>query len=212
MSCCIWINAQTRELGICLRIPLFPAPLIKVTVMGWFLSSTMRLLTRTFHYLGVLAWGCDGGLTLEQIIEWNQGKLDKDFILGFHQDVSHDYRQIRLRIEPFSECRLILSNDEHDFSFKCIVPETEITSDNIDPLAHACSRVWSTLPVLAIQSYGEIGGPVGADAIKKGKPPSATLFAMIDCDVKEHGYRSSYHVEQLPRGYRLTRRTLHRSF
>ncbi|NQU24056.1 MAG: hypothetical protein HQ567_22465 [Candidatus Nealsonbacteria bacterium] len=111
-------------------------------------------LVRTFYdtffgpdvrFNGVLAWGCDADLTLDQIVEWNQAKLDADFILGFDQHVSHNYRQIRLAVEPFSECRLILSNWESRLAFDCIVPEHETTPHNADALERACRRIWAQL-------------------------------------------------------------------
>lgn len=155
-------------------------------------------------FKGVFAWGCDADLTLGDIVEWNQTKLDEDFVLGLDQHVKHDYRQIILDVDPFSECRLILSNRGSCIAFRCIVPEHEINPRNATTLENACRRVWSGLPVQAVESYGETGGDVGPEAIKSGKPPSARLFALMDYDCTQQDYARKYEVERMDRGYFLT--------
>ena len=152
---------------------------------------------------GVFAWYCDADLTLEQIVEWNQSKLDSDFVLGYDEHVKHNYRQIMLAVDPFSECRLILSNCESDISFQCIVPEREINKGNAGSLEHACQRAWSQLPIQSVESYGELGEPVGAKAITSGKPPSADLFAMVDYDCTQHEYVRHFTLKRMNRGYLL---------
>ena len=88
-------------------------------------------------FKGVLVWGCDPDLSLDQIVEWNQSKLDDNFILGHDQHVENDYRQIILEVEPFSECRLILFNWDSGLSFHCIAPEYEINAIPIHLNEHA---------------------------------------------------------------------------
>ena len=151
----------------------------------------------------VFAWGCEPDLTLDQIVQWNQAKLDADFMLGLEQHVSHDFRQIVLAVPPFSECRLIVFNGESRIAFHCIVPEHEIDASNTDSLEDACCRVWRQLPVLAIESYGEIGCDVGNTAIASGQAPSADLFAVIDYDCTQQDYASGFHIRQMERGYFL---------
>lgn len=154
-------------------------------------------------FAGVFAWGCDADLTLDEIVEWNQTKLDADFILGYSQDVSHDYRQVLVAVEPFSECRLILSNSESEIAFRCIVPEVEINPSNAERIEQACRRVWEQLPFQVVESYGELGADVGRTAIQSGHPPSADLFAMIDYDCAKMDYAARFNIERLPRGYLL---------
>jgi hypothetical protein len=143
----------------------------------------------------VHAWGCRPDLTLEEIIEWNQQKLDEDFELGYDQDVSHDYRQILLAGHPFSECRAYIMNGRRSLAFNCIVPESEISSHDCDLLVRVADRVWSTLPVRNIDSFGE-------ECDGRGFRPVATLFAYTDC-ITPDMVPERFVVEQLGRGFRL---------
>src|SRR6266404_865946 len=87
------------------------------TVRFQFGKESRDALVRSFYkaftseglaFSRVHAWGCRPDLTLDDIIEWNQQKLDEDFELGYDEDVSHDYRQVLLADHPFSECRVYI--------------------------------------------------------------------------------------------------------
>lgn len=155
---------------------------------------------------GVFPWGCDPTMSYDDIVEWNQSKLDSDFALGVTQDVSHDYRQILLRVRPFSSCRLFLMNWETRIEFHCIIPEKEIAIDNCDPLLNACQRTWSQLPVLAIESFAEIDANVGSAAIALGTPPSVALFAFVDQDCGMYSNNRDLELAALQRGCLLRRK------
>ncbi|MEK6236009.1 MAG: hypothetical protein N2C14_14980 [Planctomycetales bacterium] len=165
-------------------------------------------LVRAFHeafftnevrFKGVLPWGCDAGLTLEEIETWNQAKLDEDW-LGFDQDVSHNYRQLMLGVDPFSECRLFIWNRETTILFACIVPEDEINAENAAPLERACRQAWTKLPIQTVQTHGETAAPIDDAKVALGTPPSAELFAMVAFDCREQEYAQHFHVELLARG------------
>jgi hypothetical protein len=173
------------------------------TVRFQFGKESRGALVRSFYkaftseglaFSRVHAWGCRPDLTLEEIIEWNQQKLDEDFELGYDEDVSHDYRQVLLADHPFSECRVYILNGRLSFSFHCIVPESEISSHNCAPLVRVADRVWSTLPVKSIDSFGECDGEYFW--------PVARLFAYTDRLTPDMA-PERFVVEPLRRGYRL---------
>jgi hypothetical protein len=160
-------------------------------------------LSKGVAFDGVFPWGCEPNMTLREIVDWNQAKLDSDFSLGYTQDVSHDYRQIVLKVRTFRKCRLFLINGKTSIEFHCIVPENEITMRNCQPFLDASLRAWSQLPVKAIESYGESDANVGSAAINAGTPPSMRLFAIVDHEVCKHGYSSDLDITKLDRGYLL---------
>ncbi|XXX77445.1 hypothetical protein WMF30_01550 [Sorangium sp. So ce134] len=128
----------------------------------------------------VLAWGCPGDLTLDDITAWNQTKLDAGFTLGFDEHVSNDYRQILLGGSPFSECRVILLNRAESYSFHIIVPEEEVTDSRWIWLRSVAEHVWRSLPVAAIQTYGELGAGASLRALDAGAAPASMAFAFYD--------------------------------
>jgi hypothetical protein len=61
----------------------------RATVRPGFLRDLYSAMLRgEFAYGGVLAWGCRGDLTLDEVINWNQERLDRDFELGYREHVS----------------------------------------------------------------------------------------------------------------------------
>jgi hypothetical protein len=144
----------------------------------------------------VHAWGCDPSMGLEEIIEWNQQKLDEDFILGYDDDVSNDYRQVHLAGHTFSECRIYIMNGRLSVAFHCIVPEAEVSPHSCSCLLRAADRVWSTLPVKCIDSFGEC---------EDSRPqPVARLFAYTDS--VSDAIPQRFIIERLRRGFRLSTR------
>lgn len=154
---------------------------------------------------GVPASVGESKMTLDQVVEWNQSEMDS-YTFGFDDLNRPDYRQIRLRVPPFSQCRLILRNRFDLIEFECIVPEDEINSVNTGSLERACRRIWSRLPALAIESYAESmpGFVEGPSSIESGTPPAAELFAFIDYDCTQQDYVQYFQVKPLDRGYMLT--------
>jgi len=158
------------------------------------------MLQGGFSFGGVLAWGCPGDLTLDEIIRWNQERFDRDFKLGLDEDISHDYRQILLRHPCYAECRVIVLNayryayvivPERDvFAFDTIAPaelvakdeaglRASIRTEQIAPLREMALTVWRRGLVTAVQTCGEIGAPTGAAALAAGEMPSMLPFAIV---------------------------------
>jgi hypothetical protein len=165
------------------------------------------LLDENISFEGVFPWGCEPTMSYDNIVAWNQSKLDSDFRLGFSQDVSHDYRQVILRIVPFSSCRVFIMNFRSKIEFHCIIPEREITTDNCESLIKASIRTWTQLPVLAIESFGEIDENVGSVAIASGELPSASLFALVDQHCSAYKNMREIETTPLQRGCILRRKS-----
>lgn len=146
----------------------------------------------------VLAWGCDPNISLEEVIDWNQGKLDQGFELSRNEDISNNYRQILLSGHPFTECRLFILPQADDIAFHCIISEDQISELNSDSIQNAADRIWETLPVEAIDSYGEW---LDDDLA----PPAARIFAYVD-NVTPAMQPERFNIQSLTRGCRLTRK------
>ena len=164
------------------------------------------LMSENISFESVLPWGCDPAMSFDEIVEWNQSKLDSDFRLGLTQNVSHNYRQLLLRVAPFSTCRVFIMNLKTRIEFHCIIPEDEIIPENCEPILQASLRTWSQLPVLAIESFGEIDSNVGSVAIAAGKRPSASLFALVDQKCAEYENILDFELTALHRGCLLRRK------
>lgn len=179
-----------------------------------FEKRAQRELVRAFYFSffgsdisfdRVLPWGCDAGLTLDEIISWNQHKLDCDFVLGPTEDCSHDYRQPLLKVAPFSQCRLLIMNEPDSFSMECIVPEDETTFDTIAPLLRACHRVWRDIPVCAIQTFNENSGSSDFRNLIAGAAPQALWFAFLNDECLAGANLEGFKIEKLARGALINR-------
>ncbi|MCE9555240.1 MAG: hypothetical protein K8T91_17965 [Planctomycetes bacterium] len=164
-----------------------------------FLRDLYSLMLRgEFTYGGVLAWGCRGDLTLDQVIQWNQERLDKDFELGFTEHVSNNYRQVILRHPQYSQCRVIVQHGSR--LIDVIVPEDDIFKiggpfptklcpealawhtrpEQLEPLKRLALAVWQSGLIVAVQTYGELGAETAYATLKEGKPPSMRPFAIVE--------------------------------
>ena len=131
-------------------------------------------------FKSVLEWGCPPDMPLDEVVEWNQTKLSSGFVLGFTQDVVHDYRQILLDLAPYSHARVFIMLRGSGVGFHLIVPEAEIGEFGGAPLARLARSLWDSVCPRSIQTSGEIDAPVSHDALAKGAAPAAELFAFLD--------------------------------
>lgn len=165
-----------------------------------------RFVTRDVTFFKAFEWGCPPDLSLEQIIEWNQQKLDDDFIIGDDEHVSNDYRQVLFSAPPFSECRVfILNEDNAAITFHCIVPESEIEVTNCGSLLAAAEQIWSDLPVRVIDTCWELDDTVSYNGLSKGIVPTARLFAFVD-ELSPEIWMERFEVQCYSRGFRLHRK------
>jgi len=158
----------------------------------------------------VFAWGCSEELSLGEIIQWNQEKLDSGFELGTAEDVSNDYRQILLAGTPYAVCRVIVFNsmesDDEDiytdtFSFCIIVPHSDIYEHGDKWLKEIAESVWARMPVSLIRTYGEIDDGPNYDEVQKGELVNTRLFSYILDEHFSDEYERKYISKQVSRGY-----------
>jgi hypothetical protein len=146
------------------------------------------MLDGDFAYGGVLAWYCPGDLELEEVIRWNQERLDRDFVLGFKEHVANDYRQIIAKHPRFRECRVIIRHGAHCVGV--IVTESDLCKgalqqggihrEQIEPLKQLALTLWHKGWFTSVQTYGEYGKATTYDGLKTGHGPSILPFAIVD--------------------------------
>lgn len=136
--------------------------------------------------------------SFDDMIIWNQNKLDEDFELGYTENHSHDYKQMLFEYFDFSEVRLFVMNNrkERTFSFELIVPEydlldyTEVNegkysvqrkTERMEQLKSVAKKMWVGTATLAIQTGWEGSDiPPSAGEIAKGIKPQMEPFCIIN--------------------------------
>ena len=128
-------------------------------------------------------------MTLEQITEWNQRLLQKKFKLGFTQHVRHDYKQILLNTDKYSEMRLYWMYLNNRVNLSLIIPESDVldTSETafsysrIYPIIQLLQKLWETGLVELVQSSLELdGGVFTIKQIKQGHLPCINPLCVLD--------------------------------
>lgn len=160
---------------------------------GFLRDLYAAMLGGEFAYGGVLAWGCRGDLTLNEVIGWNQERLDRDFELGYTEHVSNNYRQVLLLHSRYRECRVLILNGSKQVDV--IVPETDVLgAGQLDPLKRLAVAVWQTGLFVSVQTYGELGSATPYVDLQSGEPPSMSPFALVRADWAEAGSVSVWPV------------------
>jgi hypothetical protein len=131
-------------------------------------------------YMSVFPWGCSADMPLDEVVLWNQEKLNSRFTLGYDQSVRHDYRQILVALQPFSSARVFILLAEAAVRFHLIVPESDVASHGPASLFALAGSVWDSMKPRSIQTYGELGAPVSHGKLSAGAMPSAELFAFVE--------------------------------
>ncbi|MGN0695423.1 MAG: hypothetical protein ACI4J5_01510 [Oscillospiraceae bacterium] len=135
--------------------------------------------------------GCEDN-SFNEIIGWNQSKLEQDFKLGYTEDHLNDYRQVLFEFGDFSPVRVFIMNnypEQDTFSFELLIPEADVIScgyplrfraDRIYPLIGAAELIWQLPFVQTIQTGTEAdSAAVGISALKNGKcAPHISPFAI----------------------------------
>lgn len=72
------------------------------------------------------------GDSYDEIIHWNQQKLEQNFQLGHTEHYAHDYKQMYLQYADFSEVRLCIFNQRKEacFSFELLFLEDDLFADD----------------------------------------------------------------------------------
>lgn len=155
------------------------------------------------QFLSVFAWGCSPDMSLADVVAWNQAKLSKGFTLRPSQDVAHDYRQVMLRMPPYSYLRLFISlSSATGLRFNLIIPETEVRDKRWTHLYGLAMTLWSSAQPRSIQTYGEGAACTSHESLRSGAPPAANPFALLD---PQYPRASQLHrrVELLSRGWSI---------
>ena len=142
-------------------------------------------------------WGFEKD-SFEDIIQWNQKKLDENFELEETEHHSHDYKQFVFDYFDFSEVRLFIMNNrkEPTFTFELIVPEDDLreyaekengkysvqrNTKRMEQLKSLAKNIWIHSSVLAIQTSWECSSrPPVAEKIAAGMEPQAEPFCIFN--------------------------------
>lgn len=128
-----------------------------------------------------------------EIIQWNQQKLEKDFVLGFTEHFSHGYRQVLYSFREYSEVRGFWMNQypEKDcFTYEIIIPEEDVLihegggafqKEHEEAIVELAERLWNFPCIRAIQTGLEgDDASVGLREIELGKMPNMYPFAILE--------------------------------
>lgn len=163
-------------------------------------------------------WGCENN-SLDEIVGWNQAKLEQDFRLGLTDDHINDFRQVLFGFGDFSPVRVFMMNnypERETFSFELLIPEAEVIdceyplkfkADRLSPFIAAAKQIWQLPFVQTIQTGTEAdSAAVGITALRSGTcGPHISPFAVTE---ELFGFDSSgISAEELSgrRGYLFTR-------
>lgn len=105
--------------------------------------------------------------TYNEIVDWNQKKLEQGFRLGYTEHGSHDYMQILFDAKEYEVMRCFWRHMGDAVEFEVIVPEYEILNfeddctirqDMIEPLQEIGIHIWEKGLADAIQTSFEGDG------------------------------------------------------
>ena len=141
-------------------------------------------------------WGFEND-SFDDIVAWNQNKLDNNFQLGYTEHHSRDFKQMLFDFSDFSEVRLYIMNDKKasTFEFQLIIPEDDFVEwiktndeyishnkiEKMNLLKAVAKILWNTVEILAIQTAWEC-----SDVPPKAKQISSKIKPQIEpfCIVK----------------------------
>lgn len=151
-------------------------------------------------------------MTKEEIIRWNQEKLEANFELGYTQHVKHNYRQSLFSFHRYTEVRGFWSNnypEKDTFTYSIIIPESQVLTvwegegyghfqpESIHALTDLVVQLWSFPPVQNIQTGLEISGPGATPTqLHAGQQPNVALLSVLPQNDAAHIDLSFY--EQFP--------------
>ena len=128
----------------------------------------------------------------DEILRWNQQKLEQDFELGFTEHVSHDYKQTLYTFRDYSEVRGFWMNrypEPNCFTYEIILPEEEILvseggevfqKEHEEILLGLAERLWE-FPYVHIIQTGLEGNDAatGPGKMRAGILPNIQPFAIV---------------------------------
>lgn len=106
--------------------------------------------------------------SLEEILTWNQAKIQSNFELGYDEHFSNGYKQMLFEFNDFSEVRLFINNESDcdSFSFHLIIPEDDFLdysaddevirlTDRMNIIKDLAVRMWQAGGMSCIQTSWE---------------------------------------------------------
>ncbi len=152
--------------------------------------------------------GCDNEISQQQIVEWNQHKIEQNFVLGFTEHCSHDYKQNYFDFGEYTKVRGFWLNNypEYDmFCYEIIIPESDVLTSEcdtifqqqkIDELLELSKKIWQFPYVKAIQTGLEFDDDtIAITDIEKGEYPNISPFAIVEKENIQF-INSKYYVNQ----------------
>lgn len=156
-------------------------------------------------------WGFEKD-SLEEIIEWNQRKLEDDFKLEFTEHHSHDYKQVIYGFGSYSEVRGFWMNNYPEsgaFTHEIILPESDVLEkeypakfkkEKMEELLELTMRIWQFPLVKAIQTGLEGNdASVSLSKLTEGEYPNILPFALVE-DMGNHYEGSICNIRHLADG------------
>lgn len=140
-------------------------------------------------------WGFENDF-FDDIVAWNQNKLDNNFQLAYTEHHSQDFKQMLFDFSDFSEIRLYITNDENPstFDFRLLIPEDDLVewtksngeyipynhTEKMDLLKEIAKLMWNRLELLAIQTVWECSDcPPKAKKFSSATKPKVEPFCII---------------------------------
>ena len=135
--------------------------------------------------------------SFQEILAWNQNKLNENFQLGAAEPAFHDYKQMQFSYLAFSEVRCFILNERESpaFHFHLIVPEDDLLeygeeaegvcsvrrkTEQMEQLKSVAKKMWGNTALLAIQTgWEESDFPPSAEEIAGGARPQAEPFCVL---------------------------------
>ena len=172
---------------------------------------------KLFSYLDFAGLKFKGGFheskdnSVDEINDWNQKKLEDNYVLGYTEEASNDYKQFCFEYGGFSEVRGFFMNGnptEKEFELNIIIPEDEVINEDGSYKANAVQKLkdfarilWVMPEVRTIQTGLELGeGSVPESDIMAGSAPSAYPFAIVSQKMFSQMKQDDYDFEEINAG------------
>ncbi|NDO45615.1 hypothetical protein [Clostridium sp. MD294] len=152
--------------------------------------------------------GCDNEISQKQIVEWNQHKIEQNFVLGFTEHRSHDYKQSVFYFKNYSEIRGFWLNnypEDNTFCYEIIIPESDVLvsecdtifqQQKINELLELSKKIWQFPYIKVIQTgLEENDASTRLSKIEQGEYPNISPFAIVEKENIQF-INSEYYVNQ----------------
>ena len=155
--------------------------------------DNMKELSHYLKYAGLEfkdgAWNA-AKESLDEIMDWNQKKLEEDFVLGYDEDASNDYKQMYFSYGGFSEVRGFIMNEEPmrgEFTFTLLIPQDEVyisehtyKKEAVEKLKALATILWILPKTRTLQTELELCEGISPEIdIRGGALPAAYPFAIV---------------------------------